>query len=90
MGDVDSTLPAVLDELGVYVSKEEMKLNIRPLLRLVCSRFMGHFSGFVSMCVHHIPSAKQAAMNKVQHTYTGMMISAQLVPLLISLKLNLS
>ncbi|KAL3223924.1 hypothetical protein MRX96_026999 [Rhipicephalus microplus] len=27
-----------------------MKLNVRPLLRLVCSRFVGEFSGFVDMC----------------------------------------
>jgi len=84
VGDVDSTLPAVLDELGVYVSKEEMKLNIRPLLRLVCSRFMGHFSGFVSMCVQHIPSAKQAAMNKVQHTYTGPQDDGELATAMMS------
>lgn len=71
VGDVDSTLPKALDELDIYVSKEEMKMNIRPLLRLVCSRFLGSFSGFVSMCVEHIPSAKAAAQAKVEHTYTG-------------------
>jgi len=71
VGDVDSTLPKALDELDVYVTKEEMKMNIRPLLRLVCSRFFGGFSGFVSMCVEHIPSAKAGATTKVEHTYTG-------------------
>lgn len=71
VGDVDSTLPKALDELNVYVTKEEMKMNIRPLLRLVCSRFLGSFTGFVSMCVEHIPSAKVGAKKKVEHTYTG-------------------
>ena len=41
VGDVDTTLPQVLDELGIVLSKSELKLNIRPLLRLVCQRFFG-------------------------------------------------
>ena len=41
VGDVDTTLPQVLDELGIVLSKSEMKLNIRPLLRLVCQKFFG-------------------------------------------------
>lgn len=45
VGDVDTSLPRVLDELGVHLSKEELKLNIRPLLRLVCNRFFGEFTG---------------------------------------------
>ncbi|KAJ4438891.1 U5 small nuclear ribonucleoprotein component [Periplaneta americana] len=44
VGDVDTTLPAVLDELGIKLSKEEMKINIRPLLRLICNKFLGDFS----------------------------------------------
>jgi hypothetical protein len=31
-------------------------MNIRPLLRLICSRFLGNFTGFTDMCVEHIPS----------------------------------
>lgn len=45
MGDVDTTLPDVMDELGIKLTKNEMKLNIRPLLRLVCSKFLGDFNG---------------------------------------------
>ncbi|XP_063227260.1 116 kDa U5 small nuclear ribonucleoprotein component [Bacillus rossius redtenbacheri] len=71
VGDVDSTLPAVLEELGVKLTKEEMKLNIRPLLRLVCTKFLGDFTGFVEMCVEHIPSPADSARLKVQHIYTG-------------------
>lgn len=45
VGDVDSTLPDVMEELGIKLTKSEMKLNIRPLLRLVCSKFLGDFNG---------------------------------------------
>ena len=41
VGDVDTTLPQVLDELGIVLTKKEMKMNIRPLLRLVCQKFFG-------------------------------------------------
>ncbi len=38
------------------LTKEESRMNIRPLLRLICSRFLGNFTGFTDMCVEHIPS----------------------------------
>ncbi|XP_071453517.1 116 kDa U5 small nuclear ribonucleoprotein component [Hetaerina americana] len=71
VGDVDTSLPAVLDELGIRLTKEEMKINVRPLLRLICGRFLGDFSGFVDMCVQHIPSPAAAARTKIEHIYTG-------------------
>ena len=53
VGDVDTTLPQVLDELGIVLSKSEMKMNIRPLLRLVCQRFFGeNTSELVKVDVH--------------------------------------
>lgn len=71
VGDVDTTLNDTLAELNIRVSKEEMKLNIRPLLRIVCNRFMGDFSGFVNMCVEQIHSPLDNAKIKVDHIYTG-------------------
>jgi hypothetical protein len=49
VGDVDTTLPAVLDELGIKLTKEEMKINIRPLLRLICNKFLGDFNGKLTL-----------------------------------------
>uniref|UniRef100_A0AAR2JSD2 116 kDa U5 small nuclear ribonucleoprotein component n=1 Tax=Pygocentrus nattereri TaxID=42514 RepID=A0AAR2JSD2_PYGNA len=71
VGDVDTSLPRVLDELGIHLTKEELKLNIRPLLRLVCNRFFGEFTGFVDMCVQQIPSPHSGARAKIEHSYTG-------------------
>ncbi|VVD01522.1 unnamed protein product [Leptidea sinapis] len=71
VGDVDSTLPEVLEELGIKLTKLESKLNVRPLLRLVCSRFFGDFCGFVEMAVRHVPSPLDAAQRKVAHCYRG-------------------
>ncbi|CAG9575403.1 unnamed protein product [Danaus chrysippus] len=71
VGDVDDTLLTVLAELGIKLTKQEAKLNVRPLLRLVCSRFFGDFCGFVDMVVRHVPSPLDAAPRKVQHCYRG-------------------
>ena len=60
-----------LNELGIKLTKSELKLNIRPLLRLICARFFGEFTGFTDMLAEHIPSPISNAKNKIQHTYTG-------------------
>lgn len=46
-------------------------MNIRPLLRLVCNRFFGDFTGFVDMCVNFIKSPVDNAQTKIEHIYTG-------------------
>ncbi|EDS36188.1 elongation factor 2 [Culex quinquefasciatus] len=71
VGDVDTTLADTLAELNIRVTKEEMKCNIRPLLRLICNRFIGDFCGFVDMCVEHIQSPLENAQSKIDHIYTG-------------------
>lgn len=55
VGDVDTTLPRTLDELGIHLTKEELKLNIRPLLRLVCKKFFGEFTGTSCLSSPHNP-----------------------------------
>lgn len=71
VGDVDGSLADTLAELDIRIGKEEMRSNIRPLLRLVCNRFMGDFTGFTEMCVEHISSPQENAGNKCGHIYTG-------------------
>ncbi|XP_067650550.1 116 kDa U5 small nuclear ribonucleoprotein component-like [Haliotis asinina] len=71
VGDVDECLPRVCDELGIHLTKEEQKLNIKPLMRLIGRRFFGDFTGFVDMCVEHISSPVQNAKSKIEHIYTG-------------------
>ena len=60
--------------IGIHLRKEELKLNIRPLLRLICQRFFGGFNGFVDMCVRHIPSPAANAKRKVCTKHSGVYI----------------
>merc|ERR1719507_1315382 len=71
VGEVDTCLPMLCDQLGIRLTKEETKLNVRPLLRIVCSRFLGSFTGFVSMCEKHVPSPVENAKQKVSQMYSG-------------------
>lgn len=71
VGDADSNLESVLNELGIKISKSEAKLNIRPLLRLICSKFFGDFNCLVDICVNKIPSPLENAANKVKHIWRG-------------------
>lgn len=71
VGDVDTTLEGTLAELDIKLTKSELKLNIRPLLRLICARFFGEFTGFTDMLAEHVPSPVANAFNKIQHIYSG-------------------
>jgi U5 small nuclear ribonucleoprotein component len=71
VGDVDSTLVDTLGELGIRLSASELKLNIRPLLKLVCARVFGEFTGFTDMLAEHVPSPVANACNKIEHIYSG-------------------
>jgi U5 small nuclear ribonucleoprotein component len=59
------------EQLGVRLTKEESKMNIRPLLRIICSRFLGDFNGFTTMVEEHIPSPVANAAQKVGQMYSG-------------------
>ncbi|KAI0241060.1 hypothetical protein LSAT2_002203 [Lamellibrachia satsuma] len=67
---MDGCLLWVCAELGVHLTKEDQHLNMHPLLRLICQRFFGEFTGFTMMCVQFMKSLMVNAC-KVEHIYTG-------------------
>ncbi|CAA0404734.1 unnamed protein product [Arabidopsis thaliana] len=71
IGEHKKSVETTLAELGVTLSNSAYKLNVRPLLRLACSSVFGSASGFTDMLVKHIPSPREAAARKVDHSYTG-------------------
>ncbi|KAI6181693.1 Tr-type G domain-containing protein [Aphelenchoides besseyi] len=70
-GDVDTCLPRFCREMGIRLSKEEQKMNIRPLISLICKRFFGDFTAFVDMVVNKFPSPVEGAVEKVRLNYMG-------------------
>ena len=72
VGDVDECLPRVCDELGVHLTKEEQKLNIRPLMRLMCRRFFGDFTGNAGGGVlQHVVSTSKHPKRSKEHCLLG-------------------
>jgi len=72
LGSEGDELAAVLyEQLGIKLKAEQLRLDSKPLLRLVCTNFFGDCSALVSMLREHCPDPVQAAAAKVRHTYTG-------------------
>ncbi|KAK5972838.1 hypothetical protein GCK32_004542 [Trichostrongylus colubriformis] len=71
VGDVDTCLPHMMSELNIRLSKEEQKMNVRPLIALICKRFFGDFRAFVDLVVKNIKSPVDNAKNKVEHIWLG-------------------
>lgn len=62
----DSTdLKATLAELRITLKPALFKLDVRPLLRVVCEAFFGPSTGLVDMITQHLPSPVDNAANKV-------------------------
>ncbi|VDM47841.1 unnamed protein product, partial [Toxocara canis] len=75
VGDVDTCLPLMMSELGIKLSKEEQRMNVRPLIALICRRFFGDFTSFVDLVTQNIKSPDENARVKTEHTYLGPMDS---------------
>uniref|UniRef100_A0A1I7VWN7 Elongation factor 2 n=1 Tax=Loa loa TaxID=7209 RepID=A0A1I7VWN7_LOALO len=75
VGDVDTCLPSIMAELNIKLTKEEQRMNVRPLIALICRRFFGDFNSFVDLVTQNIKSPSDNAGTKVEHTYLGPMDS---------------
>ena len=71
VADVDEYLPSLMREVDVFMSKGEQKINIKPLIRLFKSRFIGDLEWFTDMVVAHFPSSKKNGKMKIETTYHG-------------------
>lgn len=65
VGEDEAELKQVLDGLGIYLKASEYGMDVKPLLKIVLSKFFGDVSSFVDMLVKHVPSPNNAAKAKV-------------------------
>ncbi|RHY95087.1 hypothetical protein DYB37_006224 [Aphanomyces astaci] len=71
LGEEVQVLTKTLRGLGLRVSREDLHLNPRPLLKLVLSQFVGRSaSSFVDLVSRFIPSPLETAEAKVTALYT--------------------
>lgn len=71
IGENAGALAQTLDELGIFLRKEELTMDPQPLLKLVMTQFFGKATGFVDMCVKFVPSPVDGARAKIERIYTG-------------------
>eukprot|EP00940_MAST-03C_sp_MAST-3C-sp2_P001015 g1015.t1 len=78
LGEESSKLAATLSGLGIKLTKKELYLDSKPLLRLVMRHFFDNerTTGFVEMITNHVPSPLTGATRKVERWYDGDLNSA--------------
>ncbi|KAJ3383722.1 U5 small nuclear ribonucleoprotein component, partial [Lobulomyces angularis] len=79
VGEDEETLKQVLSNLGIYLKPSQLKIDIKPLLKLVTEQFFGEYSnGLIEMIVSKIPSPLQSAGKKIERIYTGNLSESKL------------
>lgn len=67
----DKQFLELAENYNIKLSKEQKRLNVRPLLRLSCSQFFGTFQSFVDMVAEFTPTPKYNAPSKCPLIWTG-------------------
>jgi U5 small nuclear ribonucleoprotein component len=63
-------LERILKKEQIVLKKAEFDLDIKPLIKLIFSKFLGDLSCLVD-CLAALPNAKIGTLNKVKLTYPG-------------------
>jgi len=71
LGQEPAELQRVLGPAGVRLSKEELRLDPSPMLRVVMRRWLGGTEGITDMLVAKVPSPPEAAASKARLVCTG-------------------
>ena len=71
IGEDAKTLTKTMAELGVSITKEQLKLDVRPLLKLCLIKFFGNQTGLIDCVTDHVLSPVHAARRKIENTWTG-------------------
>lgn len=58
-----------MKKLSIYLKKKDYLLDIKPLLKLVLSKYFGDLSCTTDAMVHHFRNAAQGTVNKVNNYY---------------------
>mmetsp|Transcript_33923 Transcript_33923/g.107781 ORF Transcript_33923/g.107781 Transcript_33923/m.107781 type:complete len:648 (-) Transcript_33923:66-2009(-) len=71
VGEHHKAVAAMLDEFGVHIKPSQYSLNVKPLLKLICTKVFGTATGLTDLLVRHAPSSLDATASKVARLYTG-------------------
>ncbi|KAK8799566.1 hypothetical protein WA158_006115 [Blastocystis sp. Blastoise] len=72
LGETPDVLSSVLKELHIKITKKELELDVKPLLRKIMSLFfVNSISSIVDSCLISIPSPQEGNKIKVERYYMG-------------------
>ncbi|EAK88970.1 Snu114p GTpase, U5 snRNP-specific protein, 116 kDa [Cryptosporidium parvum Iowa II] len=71
VSEEDDKLSSFLKTVGIYLTKKELKLNVKERLEIVCKRFFGNSASFTDFITKNIPNPIQSASDNVERIYTG-------------------
>ena len=72
LGERAPVAEKLLRQVGVLLSKEQLRASARPLLRSALQQYLATATaGWVDMIVQHVPHPAAAAAGKVARCYTG-------------------
>ena len=71
MGEGAADLKITLRSLHVKLSKQQYDLDVKPLLKVIFSKFFGKNFAFVDMIMTNVPSPKEISVPKMMSTYSG-------------------
>jgi len=74
----DKQFLELAEKYKIKLTKEQKRLNVRPLLRISCSQLFGTFQSFVDMIVEFVPTPKYNAPSKCSRIWTGPTIGCDL------------
>jgi U5 small nuclear ribonucleoprotein component len=64
-------LQEILGKLGIILKISEYKIDPKPLLKLVCQKFYGHYGALVDVIIAKVVDAKKGSEIKIRNTYKG-------------------
>ena len=65
IGEDKGELKETLAQLGITLKSSVYDMNMKPLLKVVFTKFFTNCSAFVDMVTRHLPDPKKSAMHKV-------------------------
>lgn len=74
----DKQFLEIAEKYKIKLTKEQKRLNVKPLLRLACSQLFGSYQSFVDMIVDFVPTPKYNAPSKCPLIWTGPTMNCEL------------
>lgn len=71
MGEDVDQLKKTCKLLHVKLTKSQLVLDVKPLLKVICTKFFGKNAAFVDMVLSNVKSPKENSAHKLRQIYSG-------------------